>query len=237
MCASFNCAFRTGTLSISQKRGIISLIPKKKNKDKCLLENLRPISLLNIDYKILTKTIAKRLEKVLPNVINANQTSYIKGRFIGENVRLIHEIMYHTKLTDKLGIEIFLDFRKAFDTIEWCYLKKALQMFSFGQDIQKWFDIIYNDASSCVLHNGHASEFFLVEKGVRQGCPLSGLLFVLGIELLARALQKNPTIRGIQVGHNELKTIQYADDTTVFVRDLDSVPQLLGTLRYQDGRC
>ena len=229
MSASFNYAFSTGTLSISQKRGIISLIPKK-NKDKCLLENLRPISLLNIDYKILTKTIAKRMEKVLPNVINPNQTGYIKGRFIGENVRLIHDIMYHTKLTDKPGIAIFLDFRKAFDTIEWCYLKKALQMFSFGPDIQKWFDIIYKDASSCVLHNGHASEFFLLEKGVRQGCPLSGLLFVLGIELLARALQKNPTIKGIQVGNNELKTTQYADDTTVFVRDLDSVPQLIKLL-------
>ena len=95
MCASFNYAFSTGTLSISQKRGIISLIPKK-NKDKCLLENLRPISLLNIDYKILTKAIAKRLEKVLPRVINPNQTGYIKGRFIGENVRLIQDIMYTT---------------------------------------------------------------------------------------------------------------------------------------------
>ena len=138
---------------------------------------------------------------MFPNVINPNQTGYIKGRFIGENVRLIHDIMHHTKLTDKPGIAIFLDFRKAFDTIEWCYLKKALQTFGFGPDIQNWFDIIYNDASSCVLHNGHASEFFLLEKGLRQGCPLSGLLFVLGIELLARALQKNPTIRGIQVGH------------------------------------
>ena len=218
MCASFNYAFSTGTLSIGQKRGIISLIPKK-NKDKCLLEKLRPISLLNIDYKILTKAIAKRLEKVLPRVINPNQTGYIKGRFIGENVRLIQDIMYHTKQTDKPGIAIFLDFRKAFDTIEWCYLKKALQMFSFGPDMQKWFDIIYNEDSSCVLHNGHASEFFLLEKGVRQGCPLSGLLFVLGIELLARALQKDTTIRGIQAGHKELKSTQYADDTTVFVRE------------------
>ncbi len=67
-------------------------------------------------------------------------------------------------------------------------------MFSFGPDIHKGFDIIYNEALSCVLHNGHASEFFLQEKGVRQGCPLSGLLFVLEIELLARALQKDPAI-------------------------------------------
>ena len=90
MIASFNYAFRTGTLSISQRRGIISLIPKK-NKDKGLLENLRSISLLNIDYKILTKVIAKRLEKVLPKIINPNQTGYIKSRFIGENVRLIQK--------------------------------------------------------------------------------------------------------------------------------------------------
>ena len=146
-------------------------------QNKCLLENLRPISLLNIDYKILTKTIAKRLEKVLPNVINPNQSGYIKGRFIGENVRLIHDIMYHTKQTDKPGIAIFLDFRKAFDTIEWCYLKKALQMFSFGPGIQKWFDIIYNDASSCVLHNGHASEFFLLEKRCATRMPFVGSTF------------------------------------------------------------
>ena len=76
MTASFNYAFQKGSLSISQKRGITSLIPKK-NKDKTLLENLRPISLLNVDYKILTISIAKRLEKVLPKIINSDQTGYI----------------------------------------------------------------------------------------------------------------------------------------------------------------
>ena len=74
---------------------------------------------------------------------------------------------------------------------------------------------------------GHASDFFLLERGVRQGCSLSGLLFVIGIELLSGALQKDPTIRGIQVGQKEIKIMQYADDTMVLVRDLDSVSQLL----------
>ena len=226
MTASFNYAFQKGSLSISQKRGIISLIPKK-NKDKTLLENLRPISLLNVDYKILTKSIAKRLEKVLPKIINSDQTGYIKGRFIGENVRLIQDVMSHTKLEVKPGIAIFLDFRKAFDTIEWHYLRAALQTFNFGPDILNWFQVIYNQASSCVLHNGHASDFFLLERGVRQGCPLSGLLFVVGIELLARVLKNDHTIKGIQVGPEEIKITQYADDTTVLVRDLESVTQLL----------
>ena len=84
--ASYNYAFQHGTISISQidRRGIISLI-LKKSKDKTILENLRPISLLNVDYKILTKVISKRIEKVLPVLINPDLTGYVKGRHIGEN--------------------------------------------------------------------------------------------------------------------------------------------------------
>ena len=186
MLSSFHFAFQTGSLSISQRRGVISLIPKK-DKDKSLLENLRPISLLNVDYKILTKIIAKRIEKVLPKIINPNQTGYVKGRFIGENIRLIQDVMFYTKHANTPGIAIFLDFRKAFDTIEWNYLLSALKLFNFGPDIQRWIEVIYHNVSSCVLNNGHASPFFQLHRGVRQGCPLSGLLFVIGIELLARA--------------------------------------------------
>ena len=113
MIGSFNYAFQSGALSISQKRGIISLIPKK-DKDKTILENLRPISLLNVDHKILTKTIAKRLEKLLPRIINPDQTGYAKGRFIGKNIRLIEDIMCHTKRTNSPGIALFIDFKKNF---------------------------------------------------------------------------------------------------------------------------
>ena len=88
--------------------------------------------------------------------------------------------MSDTKQEEKPCIAIFLDFRKAFDTIEWYYLTGALQTFNFGPDILNWFQVIYNQASSCVLHNGHASDFFLLERGVRQGCPLSVLIFAHG---------------------------------------------------------
>ena len=227
--ASYNFAFQCGTLSISQRRGIISLIPKK-SKDKTILENLRPISLLNVDYKILTKVIAKRIENVLPTLINPDQTGYVKGRYIGENIRLIYDLIHYTDKTNQKGIAIFLDFKKAFDSIEWSYLLETLQLFNFGHDIQNWIKTFYNNVTSCVLNNGHASTFFSLQRGVRQGCPLSGVLFVLGIELLSRVTKNDPTIKGIQVNKHELKISQYADDTTVFVRDLDSVVSLLTVL-------
>ena len=96
-----------GKLSISQRQGIISLIPKK-NKDPLLLKNWRPISLLNTDYKLATKCIAKRLEKVLPHLIERDQTGYIKGSFIGESIRLISDII--EQYEKEKGMIFFLDF-------------------------------------------------------------------------------------------------------------------------------
>ena len=110
---SFNFVFDSGSLSISQRRGIITLI-SKPNNDTTLLDNLRPISLVNIDYKILTKIIAKRLEKVLPKIINPDQTGYVKNQYIGENIRLLSEILSYTEETSIPGIALFLDFMKAF---------------------------------------------------------------------------------------------------------------------------
>ena len=181
---------------------------------------------MNVDYKILTKIIAKRIKKVLPKIINPNQTGYVKGCFIGENIRLIQDVMFLSKNANTPGIAIFLDFRKAFDTIEWNYLLSALRPFNFGPDIQRWIEVIYHNVSSCVLNNGHTSHFFQLHRGVRQGCPLSGLLFVIGIELLARALQNDNSIKGVNIGKKEIKLSQYADDTTVFVSDQASVSNL-----------
>ena len=89
---SFNAGFKNGQLSVSQKRGIISLIPKDEN-NLTTLSNWRPITLLNVDYKILAKVIAKRIESVLPKLIHPDQTGFIKGRYIGKNVRLLEDIL------------------------------------------------------------------------------------------------------------------------------------------------
>ena len=229
---SFNYAFNTGNLSISQRQGIISLIPKK-TKDTQYLKNWRPVTLLNVDYKIATKTIALRIEKVLPYLINPTQTVYVKGRFIGESIRLILDIMEYTKHKDIPGVAVFLDFEKTFDWVEWNYIKKCLEATNFGSHLRQWVYVFYHNISSCVLNNGHASEPFLLERGIRQGYPLSGMLFVIAIEVLAQKIRRSKMIKGIGIEYNgsqEIKFSQYADDTTALLSDSESV---MGSTRRQ----
>ena len=124
MVDSFNFGFGKGELSISQKQGIMRLIPKK-DKTLSYLKNWRPITLLNVDYKIATKALALRLGKVLPKIIDKAQTGYLKGRFIGQNIRLISDILDYTADKNIGGIDLFIDFEKAFDSLEWDFLYKA----------------------------------------------------------------------------------------------------------------
>ena len=135
--ASFNAAYDANELTISQRRGVITLIPKE---DGSLLElsNWRPVTLLNVDCKIATKAIARRIEPLLPNLVHTDQTGFIKGRYIGENIRLIIDIMEHTKAESIPGILVSLDFRKAFDSLEWSFMMKALDIFNFGTSIKRW---------------------------------------------------------------------------------------------------
>ena len=137
MTQSFNYAFQRGQMNITQKQGIIKVIPKKK-KDKSYLENWRPLTLLNVDYKIATKTMAHRIATVLPKLINEDQTDYVKGRYIGQNIRLIQDIMKVTESENIPGTALFIDFKKAFDTLDWNFVFKTLEAFNFSPEIQQW---------------------------------------------------------------------------------------------------
>ena len=119
-----NAAYEDNELSISKRRGVITLIPKEDANLKDL-SNWPPITLLNVDYKIASKAIATRIEKVLPLLIISNQTGFVKGRYIGENIRLLKNIFEQTKVQSIAGIRLLLDFRKAFDTVEWSFIQKT----------------------------------------------------------------------------------------------------------------
>ena len=195
------------------------------------LTNWRPVSLLNVDYKIATKTIALRLEKILSNIIHPCQSGYVKGRFIGESIRLIADTVDFTKIKNIPGIAVFLDFEKAFDSIEWDFIQKCLESFNFGPNLRQWISVFYKDISSCVINNGVASKHFYLERGVRKGCPLSGILFVIAMELLAQSIRRSKDIKGIHIqGNEEVKLTQYADDTTALLAEVQSVSKLFDLL-------
>lgn len=214
---SFNYSFNMGLLSVSQRRGIISLIPKE-GKDEEFLKNWRPISLLNVDYKIVAKVIANRMKKVLSSIISNDQTGFLPNRYIGENVRLILDIIEYTDVNDLPGTLFFIDFEKAYDKLEWVYVQKCLEYFGFGPDLKKWISLFYVQISSCIINNGHVSNYFKLSRGVRQGCPLSCYIFILCAELMGIAVRLNKNIKGIQIGdENYVKITQFADDTTLIL--------------------
>ena len=130
---------------------------------------------------------------------------------------------HHTNKENKPGALLFLDFKKAFDTVSFNYLLKCLKRFNFGPSFINWIQVLYKNANSCVMNGGISSGFFNIEQGVKQGDPLSPYLFIIGIELLASAIRENDQIRGISVVNRIIKTVLYADDITVAVNDKHSV--------------
>ena len=141
-------------------------------------------------------------------------------------------MMSITKKKNFPGLEVFLDFEKAFDSIEWCYLQKCLEALNLGPQLRQWNTVLYNNISSCVLNNGFATKPFNLSRGVRQGCPLSGILFVIGLQNLSNSIKRSKEIEGNQIDPNKsIKITQYADDTTVFIKDIQSVHRLFDLLQ------
>ena len=178
----------------------------------------------------MSKVITKRLEKVLTFLINPDQTGFIKGRYIGQNIRLINDILEQTKLRNIPGILLQLDYRKAFDTIEWEFIQRTIALFNFGGNIQRWISIFYVNTESAVLNNGFCTNYLRMSRGVRQGCPLSPCLFILAAELLACKIRQDNEIQGINIFGKELKLSQFADDTTLLNSNCNSVNKAIAVL-------
>jgi exonuclease III len=213
---SINCSFDKGQMSVTQRQGIITCIPKE-GKERQLLKNWRPISLLNVAYKIASACISNRLKKVLPNIIHESQTGFLKGRYIGNNVRLLYDTIVYTEKQNIPGMLLSIDFEKAFDSVSWQFLEKCLAFFGFGPDLIKWIKIFYNDINACVLVNGQYSSWFPILRGVRQGDPLSPYLYLVCAEVLSLYIRKNDLIRGIKLREKEALLSQFADDTTLLL--------------------
>ena len=212
-----NSCLDSGSLSLSQRRGVISLTFKKG--DRLDPRNWRPITLLNVDYKLAARIIAGRLLKVIHLVVDKDQTCGVPGRFIGENVALLRDVVQYASSSGTPVAILSLDQEKAFDRVDWGFMRSTLSAMGFGPSFISWVDLFYFRVQSAVNVNGYLSSFFNLSRGVRQGCPLSPLLYVLVSEVLAVNIRCNPHISGLCLpGFAPLSPIsQYADDTSLIL--------------------
>jgi hypothetical protein len=142
---------------------------------------------------------------------------FLPGRFIGENIRLLHDIMFELEKQNLAGMLLPLDFEKAFDSVSWKFINKVFDVFNFGDSIKKWVQLFQFDSESCIIQNGYFSRFFKLERGCRQGDPISPYIFILCAEILGIAIRNNKGIKGIKIWNTVFKVSQYADDTSLLL--------------------
>ena len=233
----FAAAFNLNKLSHSQRVGNIILLPK--SGDPLDPRNRRPITLLNVDYKILAKALGNRLAEVMPDIVGPLQTCAVRGKCIQHNLWLMRDLVEFVKVRDLPCALVSLDQEKAFDMVNHDFLFKTLESFGLNKVFIRWLSLLYNDVTSVVTVNGLTSGPFPVQRGVRQGCPISPLLYVLFSETLSTSLDSCLGFRPFIVpGGARVKCVQYADDITCVVSDLasfETLSEVLNTFQEATG--
>jgi hypothetical protein len=170
------------------------------------------------------------MKLVLPSIIHKDQTSFVKDRYIGENISLFLDTQHYLYKTNKTGYAFLADWEKAYDRIDRPFLEETLQAFGFGPDFINWFNLLHKDSNAQVILIGFLTESFGVQSGVRQGCPWAHFLFFVGIEPLACALKNNSSVNGIDLPDGKtLLYSGYGDDTTLFLSSLEDLHKCVST--------
>ena len=196
----------------------------KGNKlDKEDLNNWRPITLTNTDYKILAKVLAERLSGVIPKLVSEDQVGFIRGRNTATVIRTIDDVINYL---DRTKSSLY-SCRRFLESILFFIKRFLLHVFwavGFGADYQKWVSVLTKGTASCINHGGWVSEPFEVLCGIRQRCPFSPLAFVLALELLAIKI-RNSSIAGVEIpdlrsrAGAKIKIKQLVDDATLFLKN------------------
>lgn len=229
--------FNIGEMSESQKLSYITLLCKDPS-NASNMKYWRPISLLNLDYKLISKVLTNRLGSVIATIVHPDQTCSVKSRSILDNVHLLRNIIDYVDQKNLECIFLNLDQEKAFDRVSHDFLFKTLRKFGFKENFIRWIKILYTDVSASVLVNNFISERFPILRGVHQGCSLSPLLYVIILEPFANKIRRDPLIKGLNLpGTTDTAKISlYADDSTAICTNLKSVARVLGTCRlFQDA--
>ncbi|KAJ3582865.1 hypothetical protein NHX12_000161 [Muraenolepis orangiensis] len=214
-----------GQLPLSCRRAVLTLLPKKG--DLMEIKNWRPVSLLCTEYKLLSKVLATRLREVMGQVIHRDQTYCVPDRLVSDNVFLIRDFL---DISSALGLEtgvISIDQEKAFDRVEHQYLWKTLEAFGFSPGLIAKIKALYSNIESVLKINGGLSAPFKIQRGIRQGCSLSGMLYSLAFEPLLHRLRAG--ISGVSVPGciTPFKLSAYADDLVIFINKQEDINVLV----------
>lgn len=219
---SSSCPFQSQSLTAH-----ITVIPKP-GKDPNVCGNYRPISLINTDLKIYAKMIANRLRPLLPSIIHPDQVGFIPGREARDNTIRTLSLISHSKSKSDPICLLSVDAEKAFDRVDWDFLKATLKHVGIGDILLARIMALYSNPTARIKLNGQLSQALPIFNGTRQGCPLSPLLYALSMEPLAVALRRNEDVRGVEVGGESHKLALYADDLLMYVTSpVTTLPNIL----------
>ena len=160
----------------------------------------------------------------------------MRGRTITDAIRAIDDVLEYTERYRIYGKMLAVDFQKAFDSVNRGFLHSTLHAFNFGSSFTRWIHTFYQNITSCVLNNGFSTGLFDIQRGVKQGDPLSPYLFIMVLEVLAISIRENKNIQGILVGGTEIKLELFADDLTAFLRNDQSFHEILHVIA-KFGKC
>ena len=209
-------SLETGSLTHSHESSYLKLLPKD-GKDLTLLKNWRPITLSNCDLKLITKTLASKLTVGLECLISHNQTAYIKGRQITDNLHLLQYAVEKSSELDIPSMIVSLDAEKAFDSVEHWYIKEVLKKLGLEKFITI-FELLYSNQNVSIHLGNRVAGNYKIKNGVKQGDALSCILFILGIEPLLKNINLDCNIAGLKIHGNLMpKTIAYADDVACII--------------------
>ena len=206
--------YQEGKMRPESMKGILNLIPKQ-HKDTRFLKNLRPITLLNVEYKLIEKVIARRIQPVLSTIIHSDQTGFMQNRRAALNIRKVMDTMKLCEIGEIEGMLLSLDYMKAFDRVELVSIQGSLDFFGFPQFIKEWVRILYTGFRINVQCADHLSKDIDITRSVHQGGCISAFLYIILAETLAICLRQEKQIEGIKFANSEQKLNQFADDTSV----------------------
>jgi exonuclease III len=224
-----------GSLPPTMREGDIVLLYKKgDSRDP---RNYRPITLLQVDYKILAKILVTRIKKVINNFVSKEQLGFVPKRLIGEASHLLKLVQAYLEEEGRDGLLLALDWEKAFDRVSWDYYHLALEALHFGPSFRGWARLLSNPEALPVRRikaNGSRSNPFTIKCGVPQGCPFSPLAFLIIAEALTRLIQNDPEIKGIEINEVHIKISQFADDTQLFAETYEDFLKALEWVRVYE---